>query len=120
LRVGTEWEKASGSGGGGWFEPPFKRPNTIGPRDAQTHGEVQSGGDGWDCCAVDGLAGIDAAFVEVEDGDGATRRPIESPFGAFVACSDASQVAIVRVLSASGEILLERRFGGARPRGRRT
>jgi hypothetical protein len=106
------WIAANGSGGTGWFDPPFRRPESIGPDDVEVTGEQLSGGDGWYCCAVDGIAGTDARFIEVDDADGTTRQPIESPFGAFIACSDGTREAIVRVLDADDHVLLERVFGG--------
>jgi hypothetical protein len=105
------WCPSSGSGGSGWFDPPFQRPASLGPHEAYAIGQHCSGADGWYCCAVDGLAGGDAAFVEVEDADGTTRRPIESPFGAFVACSDGQHKALIRVLDASARVLFEGELG---------
>jgi hypothetical protein len=40
------WEISSGSGGTNWFDPPFVRPQLIGPRDAYAGGEHCSGGAG--------------------------------------------------------------------------
>lgn len=111
-RVGDSWQPSTGSGGTSWFDPPFTRPASLGARDAYAGGETCSGGGGWCCSAIDGLAGSDATFVEVDDSDGTTRRAIESPFGAFVACSDANQRATVRVLDADANVLVENEFGG--------
>jgi hypothetical protein len=47
---------------------------------------------------------VDAAGVE--------RQPIESPFGAFIACSEGKQPATVRILDANEIVLLSWTFGG--------
>ncbi|MEW6154673.1 MAG: hypothetical protein AB1673_11885 [Actinomycetota bacterium] len=40
------------------------------------------------------------------------RQPIESPFGAFIACSDGERTATVRILDADERVLLNWTFGG--------
>jgi hypothetical protein len=69
-----------------------------------------SGADDWYCCAIDGVAGTDGVSVEVEDGRGITRRPIESPLGAFVACANGRSPAVFRVRDAQAAVLSERSF----------
>jgi hypothetical protein len=103
------WESSSGSGGGGWFDPPLCRPD-VPPRYAALGHWHASGGDGWGCCAAYGLAGVEAVTVEVIDMDGVTRHPIESPLGVFVVCADRFVEATVRVLDAAESPLSEQGF----------
>jgi hypothetical protein len=110
-RTGKGWESSNGGGGGGWFDPPFERPG-LGPREVIGGHEHGSGGPEWSCCSVDGVAGEDAVWVEVVDAAGVERQPIESPFGAFIACSDGDEPATVRILDASEAVLLSWTFGG--------
>jgi hypothetical protein len=110
-RRGTAWEVANGQGGTGWFDPPFVRPSHIGPTDVVIGGQFFASEVGWSCSGVDGIVGVDAAAIEVEDSDGVTRRPIESPFGAVIACSDGADEATFRVLHADGRVLGAGRFG---------
>jgi hypothetical protein len=109
-RLGDAWEPADGSGGASWFDPPFCRPSSIGPRDALVFGGTGSFDDGRSCYSIEGIAGSEAAFVEVVDLDGTTRRPIECPFGAFIACSDGARVATLRVFDRDGDALLTTEF----------
>ncbi len=108
-RAPDRWEPSNGSGGGGWFDPPLVPP-PVPPRAADLWHFHASGGDDWRGCAAFGLAGSDAAVIEVSDVDGLTRRPIESPIGALVVCSDATAPAIARVLDRQGQVLTERAF----------
>jgi hypothetical protein len=111
IRRGDSWGVAGGQGGSGWFDPPFVRPARVRPGDvAIGHQFFTSEGD-WSCCAVDGLVGANAVAIEVEDREGVTRRPIESPFGAVIACSDGSHEATFRVLDAEAHVLGSGRFG---------
>ena len=87
-------------GGASWFDPPFERPAALGTREVQTLGMLLSVESRWSCRVIDGIAGSEAAFVEIIDADGMTRRLIDSPFGAFVTCSDAETMATLRVLDA--------------------
>lgn len=110
-RTDARWEPSNGGGGSGWFDPPFERPG-LGPREVFGGHEHCSGGPEWSCCAVDGVAGADAMWVEVVDAAGVERQPIESPFGAFIACSDGALAATVRILDADESELLSWTFGG--------
>lgn len=110
-RADGSWEQSLGSGGTGWLDPPFQRPAAMAPRSAALVGGHCSGRDSWYCCSVFGIAGSEAAFVEVVDGDGMTRRSVESPFGAFVVGSDGWQRARVRVRDNNERVLLEENFG---------
>jgi len=110
-RTETGWEPFNGGGGSGWFDPPFERSG-IGPREVIGGHEHGSGGPEWSCCAVDDVAGTDPTWVEVIDAAGVERRPIESTFGAFIACSDGERTATVRVLDGDDAVLLSWTFGG--------
>lgn len=46
------------------------------------------------------------------DAAGVERQPIESPFGAFIACTDGKQRATVRILDTAETVLLSWTFGG--------
>ncbi len=106
------WERSMGGGGTGWFDPPLRRPE-LEPREAWVVHEHCSGDEGWQCCAVFGVAGVDAVQVRIEDADGVVTRPLDSPIGAFVACADGDHPALVRVLTIGGESLISERFGSA-------
>ena len=105
-RTTTGWESSTGSGGGGWFSPPFEPPSAP-PRSGAFWHFHASGGDDWRCCAAIGVAGSDAAWVEVEDSNGAERHQIESPLGVFIVAADGGQRAVARVLDEDGQPLAE-------------
>ena len=108
-RTGRLWEPASGSGGSDWpLEFPLARVE-LPPGEAHLGGELTVGGDGWSVVAYDGVAGTDAAVVEVVDSDGITRRSIDSPLGIVLAAMDATQPATARVLTADGTVLAMRK-----------
>lgn len=106
------WEIASGSGGSNWHEPPFQRPNNLHPDEVWFLGEACAGEDGWFACGIDGVAGRNAAVVEVEDADGVTIAAIESAFGAFVVAVDGVMPAMIRVRGVNGRLLAEELFEG--------
>lgn len=110
LQSDGQWRPSLGSGGSGWFDPPLERPE-MEPTSAEVIGQHCSGGGDWYCCAVAGVAGAAATTVEVEDGDGVTSRPLTSPIGAFVACSNGHKAAVVRVRDGNGATLVTGRFG---------
>jgi hypothetical protein len=105
VRTASGWDASDAIGGTSWFDPPLQRPSWVGPRDARIVGQHCSGSSGWSCRAVYGLAGDEAAFIEVIDARGVIRRPFDSAEGAFVACSDATETAEVRVLARDGTAL---------------
>jgi hypothetical protein len=111
LRRGDSWEVANGQGGAGWFDPPFVRPAHFGRGEVAIGNRFFAGESDWSCCAVDGLVGADAVAIEVADADGVTRRAVESPFGAVIACSDGDHEATFRVLDAQEHVLGSGRFG---------
>lgn len=104
------WEVANGSGGSDWpLDPPLRRPATP-PGYAQLGGQTCAGEEGWYCCALVGLAGPEAAVVQVTDDDGDTRREVDSPLGILIAAVDASRPASVTVLDGMGNVLLTKHF----------
>lgn len=113
-RTADGWEPSSGGGGDGWFDPPFVRPD-IGPREVIGGHQHDSDEGTWSCSSIDGVAGTDAMWVEVVDGAGVERQPIESPFGAFIACSSGERPATVRILDAQERVLISLAFGGHFP-----
>jgi hypothetical protein len=114
VRRGQHWEIADGQGGSSWFDPPFERPSRVGPRTVAIGHEFCATEPSRSCCAVDGFVGSDAAHIEVEDADGMTRRPVESPFGAVIVCSDGAGDATFRVLDGDGRVLGSGQFGTGR------
>jgi hypothetical protein len=113
-RVGGSWVASEGSGGGGWFDQPFERPD-IGENYAAVlhvhsmHGPTES------YCAAYGVAGRGAAFVEVLTATGSAVAPLDSPVGAFVVAADGGVEAFVRVLDSDQRVLTEKRFAPAMP-----
>ena len=112
VRRADGWEVSSGSGGSNWYDPPFERPSGLSDADVWFGGEVGTGGDGWYACGIDGIAGKDAATVEVESGGTLTSMPIESHIGAFVVALDAARAALIRVRRADRAVMGERTFEG--------
>lgn len=108
-RLDGSWVASDGSGGGGWFDEPLRRPDF--PRDyaAVAHFHSTSGAIG-SCCAAYGVAGEDASFVEVVTPAGSTVAAIDSPVGAFVVAADRTSDAFVRVLAADQRVMVEQRF----------
>ena len=110
-RVSDGWEEASGSSGGSWFDPPFERPD-IAADEVWFYGEAGVREADWYVCGIYGLAGVNAALVELEDDTGVSARPIECPFGAFVTAVDGGRPAVVRVLDKGRRVLGETTFEG--------
>lgn len=117
-RVGEDWQPPATGGGGGWFDPPFDRPDV--PADYAVLVHYHDGGGPlpgpseqqptWRYSSAYGFTGTAAQTVEVEDRDGTLRTPIESPLGVFIVVADATQRAVVRVRRRDGKVLLEQRF----------
>jgi hypothetical protein len=105
------WVPSNGSGGGAWPNPPLEQV-AIASDSAEVWGMHCSGGDGWYCCALEGLAGAGARSVEVASHGRAASMPVESPLGYFVAAFDGERPAVVRVLDAAGKALMIERFEG--------
>lgn len=109
-RNGASWRASSGGGGTGWFDPPLVRPSDVGPRDVVVVHVHESGDGAWRCGSADGIAGVEAAWLELHDAAGVTSRPVESPFGAFIVAWDATEAALLRVLDNDRGCIFERAF----------
>jgi hypothetical protein len=108
----SDWEPASGSGGSNWYSPPLSRPQ-VPPRYAAFGGTTYNGGEGgWWCCALDGLVGVEADTVEVEDADGLTKNRLESQLGVVLVAVDGTRPATIRVRDSAGEVLTTEHFDG--------
>lgn len=105
---GRAWEMADGSGGAGWF-PGFdvRPPAHLGPREAFAMHCGSHASHEWASGVLDGVAGVEAESVEVEQGGRRHRQALDSPVGAWVAAFDGRRPATVRVLG-RGSILFER------------
>lgn len=58
-----------------------------------------------------GIAGTDAAVIEIaEDGGAPARWPVESPFGAFVGAFNGDEPAMARVFDFDDRVLWEERI----------
>jgi hypothetical protein len=111
------WQVAYGSGGSNWFDPQLRRPE-LPASDAQWSGMTcVTGDEGWYCCALEGLVGRAATTIEVEDRDGLTVHPIESPLGVALAAFDGKRRATIRIRSSDGDIMLTEAFDPKRPFG---
>lgn len=114
-RVANQWESSGAGGGTGWYDPPLARLD-LGPREAFTGGtftQSHLGDRGKGICIIDGVAGTDAAFVEIGTDVGVVRRRLDSPLGVFVAATNLGRAASLRVLDAEGQTLLEQPFGSS-------
>jgi hypothetical protein len=90
----------------GEFDHPLARPE-LGPREVTgVHGWGSGDDDAW-YSGITGVAGTDAAFVEVVDGTSVSRHPVDSPIGVFVACWRGRTRHTIRVLDRAGEVLFE-------------
>ncbi len=119
-RVEHGWESMNTGGGGGWFNPPFVRPDVDPDYAALVHthssGETVQPEEGvrWTYSSAYGYTGTAAKTVEVEDDDGIIEREIESPLGVFIVVADGTRRAVVRVRRANRSVLLEREFSPPR------
>ena len=104
-RIHQGWELSDGEGGSNWPGHNLAAPEL--PRRYVHFAHVHCSGN---LCAADGIAGAEAVVVELEDEDGVTRRPIESPLRAFIVAFDSRRVATVRVLDESGAVIAEHRY----------
>jgi hypothetical protein len=103
------WEPTGGSGGGGWFDPPFRRPE-IEP-DALLPGGIHTeSGEGETASAIWGVVGSNIDAIEVVHAGENHRRKVESPTGAFVcAVRGAGRVELVAYRS-TGQVAARYRF----------
>ena len=108
-RTAGAWEAANGDSGSNWYpRTQLRRPPDLAPREVVADGRGWFGEMGWVCSEVDGVAGVDAAAVEVEQAGRRHRQALDSPIGAWVAAFDGRVAATVRVLDGAGAVLLER------------
>lgn len=107
--MGEGREAANGSGGSNWSPGLALKPPSLGPQDAFACGLGSYGDPAWTAGVVDGVAGSDAATVEVETPAGIESAPLTSPVGAWVVAFDGHLGAIVRVRDADGIVLCENR-----------
>ena len=107
-RVGGVWVAASASGGTTWSDSlELVRPPDVGRRDAICiHAGSYSEGELWTCGVADGVAGMDATVIEVEQFGRVVQNRIDSPVGAWVAAFDGNEDVIVRV-RADDALLME-------------
>jgi hypothetical protein len=113
IRRDTRWEILGGSGGTGWFSPPFVRPE-LPTRSAEAWFRYEFGSSSLDrVCALYGVAGKAATTVELTDSEGTRTMAIESPVGAWVAATRDVGSGTVQVLDAEGVPLLSERFAPA-------
>ncbi len=77
-RVRGEWEAANGSGGSNWSPGLALKPPSLGPRDAFACGLGLYVDPAWSVGVVDGVAGSDAATVEVETPAGIESAPLRA------------------------------------------
>jgi hypothetical protein len=106
-RVPGGWQESSSSGGGGWrtTEKPLLRRHELPPR-AWALAHFHSGpNDGWHAPWAYGVAGDEAAWVEVTDIDGPVRRPLEAPLGYFIIAWNGDGPATVELLDRAGNSL---------------
>jgi len=104
-RAPDGWETSDAEGGSNWLGHNLRAPD-LPPRHVH-FAHVHCSGN---LCAADGVAGAEASVIELEDEDGVTRRPLESPLRAFIVAFDGGKVANIRVLDVCGVVLAEQRF----------
>jgi hypothetical protein len=98
-RAADSWQPARVSGGTDWHNTSTALPR-VDPSSVDFFDSHHGGSSGWDCLAVSGLVGTEAAWIELTENDTVTRTPIEAPTGAFVvACT---RPATIAVLTADG------------------
>ena len=105
--TGREWEMADGSGGTNWFPGlEVRRPSGLGPQDVVAIHQGSFATPTWTSAVLDGVAGVEAEAIEVDQAGRRHRQPLDSPVGAWVAAFDGRQSATVRVLG-RGAVLFE-------------
>lgn len=101
------WEESTSGGGGNWWttERPLLRRHEVPPRVWGLAHYHFGPDDGWHAPWAFGLAGTEAAWVEVTDIDGTVRRPLEAPLGYFVIASNGDGPAAVEMFDQAGSSL---------------
>jgi hypothetical protein len=105
--TGRDWAMADGSGGTNWFPGlEIRRPAGLGAQDVIAVHRGSFAAPTWASAVLDGVAGIEAAAIEVDQAGRRHQQPVDSPVGAWVAAFDGRLPATVRVLG-SGTVLFE-------------
>jgi len=84
------------------------------PQEAHVGGIHHAVATDWHGCAYYGVAGTDAAKIELSVSAGVAAMPLESPFGAFVVAFDGDQSATVRIKNRFGAVLMSKDSEGHR------
>jgi hypothetical protein len=103
-RKSRGWEESPGDGGGGWFDPPLRRP-AIGRHDVRVGGLHMSGGENWMCTALWGLVGSDVSTVDLIAEDRVISRAVDSAIGAVVVVFDSTVPAAIHLSSSDGALV---------------
>jgi hypothetical protein len=105
VAVGDGWESTDGGGGTGWPWARLARPRDIAPRQVHRLGVHLASGVDYRCSVAYGVAGVDAAYVELRTSRGTQRSGFDSRIGAWVAAWEAGLAAEVRVFDAQSQLL---------------
>jgi hypothetical protein len=85
VRRDGEWESTNGSGGGGWWNPPFERRLTMGRFDVEYAHRFEDNDPDYERIRIaDGVAGEGVTAIELHHNDTVARMPIESAIGVWV------------------------------------
>lgn len=104
-RVPGGWRVYGSQSGTDWFDPPLARPR-LAPEFVGFSGAATAREDGRSCRAVDGIADVAAALIEVIDDQGALlQEPLDSSLGVFVVAVDGCSDAVVRIKDQTGRVL---------------
>ncbi len=101
-RTPTAWDVTDSSGGGGWFDPPFVRPD-MGSHEVAICSFFGSGDDGGKIEATCGVVGSGVVIHELHTQGRVIAVPIESPIGAFVVVTAAAPSELVFRLADGSE-----------------
>jgi hypothetical protein len=111
-RLDDRWVDVDGGGGTNWSAGVVLEAPDL-PLDAVHHGTFEfRHSTEWAVAAWDGVVGIDADGVAVEQDGRRHQQPIDSPLRAFVVAFDALLPARVQVISRSGDLLLDATSAG--------
>ena len=110
VRAGDHWEGTEGGGGTGWPSARLVRPGDILPRQVHRFGLHGDSGAGYACSVAYGVAGTDAAYVELVTSLGTKRWDFESPIGAWVVAWGSTLSGEVSILDSDGRPLAVHSF----------
>lgn len=106
-RVRGEWQELNGGGGTNWFDGlELARPSAIGPDEAHAICEGWVGAADYVCGIVQGVAGINAANILVEQNGTISEGPVDSPLGAWIVAFDGARPVRIVIRSSAGAPLL--------------